>query len=394
MSEKDKFTDPGFVLVTISHALNHGYDGLLPVLYPSLISQFGLSYSLVGMMAMGFRLTSGAFQLIMGFLGRFVRRKVLLGFGLIWQSIANSFMGFSTGFNQILICRSLAGIGSSPQHPTGSSYIAETFSKKKIGKALGINIVAASVGRFVAPFAASLLLPVLGWRATILAFSSLGLIVGVGFLFNKEARRPANWSGKSSYKLLFKGLGEVLRSRIVLTVMVVETVMAFRAGIGDFLPTYFTQELGLTSLTSGLFFTVFLFSGLPAPYFWGYLSDRIERRKVVMLAMGSASILWFILPYVKHNFALIPVLIVLGFACQGVGGVIQAFVAEATNLENRDIIYGIYFTLAFTLGSLSPVIFGYLADTSGFHASFLYVTIVSLLAVFASYFLKEEKIET
>ena len=135
MKEKGMFKDSGFLLVITSHALNHGYDGLLPVLYPSFISQFGLSYSLLGMIAMGYRLTSGAFQLIMGFLGRFVKRKFLLGFGMIWQSIANSFIGLSLGFNQILVSRSLAGIGSSPQHPTGSSYIAETFSKKQLGKA-------------------------------------------------------------------------------------------------------------------------------------------------------------------------------------------------------------------------------------------------------------------
>jgi sugar phosphate permease len=97
MKEKSRFRDSGFLLVITSHALNHGYDGLLPVLYPSFISQFGLSYSLVGVIAMGYRLTSGAFQLIMGFLGRFVRRKILLGFGMIWQSVANSFMGLSTG---------------------------------------------------------------------------------------------------------------------------------------------------------------------------------------------------------------------------------------------------------------------------------------------------------
>lgn len=391
MNEKSRFRDSGFLLVITSHALNHGYDGLFPVLYPSFISQFGLSYSLVGVIAMGYRLTSGAFQLVMGFMGRFVRRKILLGFGMIWQSIANSFIGLSLGFDQVLVSRSLAGIGSSPQHPTGSSYIAETFSKKQLGRALGINIVAASLGRFSAPLAASLLLPVLGWRNTILAFSTLGLAVGVGFLFIKEAKRPANTSGTSGYRLLYKGLGEVLRSRVVLTVMVVETVMAFRVGVGDFLPTYFTRELGMTSLTAGLFFTIFLVSGLPAPYFWGYLSDRLERRKVVMLAMGTASLLWFLLPYVRGEYSLVPTLIVLGFSCQGVGGVIQAFVAEATTPENRDLIYGIYFTLAFVLGSLSPVIFGYLADTSGFQTSFMYVTAVSLSAVLASSFLKEQK---
>jgi MFS family permease len=73
---------------------------------------------------------------------------------------------------------------------------------------------------------------------------------------------------------------------------------------------------------------------------------------------------------------------------QGIAGVVQAFVADATTKENRDIVYGIYFTIGFTIASFSPVIMGYLADTLGFYASFTYVALVSLSAVVASHFLK------
>jgi hypothetical protein len=73
---------------------------------------------------------------------------------------------------------------------------------------------------------------------------------------------------------------------------------------------------------------------------------------------------------------------------QGVGGVIQAFVGEATTLENRDLVYGIYFTLTYSIGSLSPVVLGYVADAFGFQMGFSYMALVSLAAVIASYFLK------
>jgi MFS family permease len=373
----------------VSHALNHAYESVMPVLYPLLIKEFNLQYSSIGLLVMAYRLTSGAFQLLMGFMGRFYQRKILLGVGMIWQSVSNAFLGFSSGFSQMLTARSLAGVGASPQHPTGSAYIAEKFKSRNLGRALGINIGAAGLGRFMAPLAASLLLPVIGWKLTLLCFSGLGLAVGTGFLLIKEPKRPGSWSGKSSLRDLVKGVREIFRNRLVVIVMIVETVMAFRIGISDFLPTYFSEVLGMSSSYSGLLFTGFLVSGLPAPYIWGVLSDRLERRFVVMLAMGVAAALWFILPLVGGSPLLLPLLIVLGFVGQGVGGVIQAFVADVTESENRDIIFGVYFTLAFTIGSISPLIFGLLADAYGFRSAFIYVSSVSVLAVAACYYLKE-----
>lgn len=388
LEEKSKFFDSGFILVTVSHAMNHAYENLLPILYPLLLSEFGLSYSLIGLISMGYRFSGGLLQLLMGFLGRFFRRKYLLGLGLIWQSLSNSFIIFSQNFSHIFISRSLAGIGSSPQHPTGSSYIAETFPKNQVGKALGINLVVASLGMFVTPFIGSLLLVNLGWRLTALIFTIPGLIVGIAFLFIAEKKRSEKFSGISSFKAMSMGVTEVLRKRVILIVMIVEMIMAFRIGANDFIPSFFIKEVGLTPIESGFLFTIFLGAGIPSPYIWGYLSDKIERKKILMLAMGLASILWYLLPFSKNYFGLLIILIPLGFVSQGVGGIVQAFVAEVTMPENRDIIYGIYFTLAFTLGSFSPFIIGSLTDSFGFQTSFTYIGLISLLAVIAAYFMK------
>ncbi len=395
MDDKEKKSVKiGFILVSSSHALNHIYDTLLPVLYPTIISEFNLSYSLVGLLVMGYRLSSGALQITMGFLGRFVRRKILLGVGMIWQTLMNVSISVSNGFENVFVSRTLAGVGSSPQHPTGAAYIAENFSKKQIGRAMGLNLTAAQAGRFLAPFMGTLLLPILGWRTTILVFSIPGLVVGVAFLFIKESKRSSNSGGQSSLAVLSKGLREVFRNRTVLVIMVLETVMAFRAGAADFIPSFLVRGIGMSSLEAGVLFTVFLGSGLPAPFFWGYLSDRFERRKILMLVMGMACILWYLLPYGRDNIQFLMILIPLGFVCQGVGGLIQAYVAVATTMENRDLVYGIYFTLAYTLGSFSPVIQGSLADSFGFQASFWYVALISIFAVIASYFLKAREAPT
>ena len=349
-----------------------------------MISEFNLSYGMIGILAMGYRLTGGALQLVMGFLGRFVRRKILLGLGMIWQCTANTTVAFGQRFEHIFTSRSLAGVGSSPQHPTSAAYIAETFSKERIGRALGINIAAAMTGSFLAPFLGTLVLTAAGWRNTVLAFSVPGFLVGVAFLFMQETKRSQKWSGVSTFSCLYIGLREVLSNRTVVAVMILEAVMAFRVGARDFLPSFFIRDLGMTPFESGIAFTVFVAVGIPAPYFWGYLSDRLERRKVVVLSMSIAAALWFALAYIKSMAQLLVVLLPNGFVGQGIGGVVQAFVAESTSKENRDLAYGIYFTLAFTLGSFSTVILGYLADGFGFQACFVWVALISLLTVVAA----------
>jgi FSR family fosmidomycin resistance protein-like MFS transporter len=385
---KDKSANSGFILVVISHALNHTYDTLLPILYPAIISEFNLSYGSVGMLVMGYRLFSGVLQIIMGFLGRFVKKKILLGFGMIWQSVANAFTTLSPGFGSMFIARSFAGVGASPQHPTGAAYIAENFPKNRLGRAMGLNLTAAQAGRFITPFIGSLVLMSIGWRATLLAFSIPGLVVGIIFLFVAESKPSGDRTDQFTLTVLITGMREVLRNRTVLMVMVVEMTMAFRMGASDFIPSYLVRDLSMTPTEAGVMFTIFLGSGLFAPYLWGYLSDRFGRRRVLMLAMGAATVLWFLIPYGRNNYQLVLILIPLGVVCQGVGGIIQAFVGEVTTKENRDLVYGIYFTLAYSVGSLSPVILGYLADSFGFQMGFSYVALVSLSAIIAAYFLK------
>jgi YNFM family putative membrane transporter len=164
--------------------------------------------------------------------------------------------------------------------------------------------------------------------------------------------------------------------------------MAFRIGARDFIPSFLSQELGGTSLEIGFLFAAFLGSAIPAPYFWGFLSDKFKRRNVVMLAMSVACVLWFFLPYGRGIFQFLLILLPLGFVDQCIGGVIQAFIADRVTKEERDLTFGVYFTVAFTIGSFSPVILGFLADFLSFQATFFHVASVSFLAVIAAYYLK------
>ena len=375
---------PGFALVTISHALNHVYDTLFPILYPSLIAEFELSYSLVGLLALSYRMSSGMLQIVMGFLGRFARMKIILGIGMIWQCIANSFVSISQTFGHVLISRASAGVGSSPQHPVASSYIAKTFSRKQLGRALGTNVAAGQFGNFITPLLASLVVVSIGWRATVLVFTIPGMVTGLGFLLMHEPKHSEAKPSVSSLRFLTDGLREVFRNKAILGVMILQAIMAFRIGARDFLPAYLVNDLGVTTIQTGILFTTFTASAIPAPYVWGFMSDRIGRRAVVLSVMSAAAVFWYLLPYARVTLHLLLILALIGFVGQGVGAVVQAFVADSTTDKNRDLVYGIYFTFTFGLGSMSPLVLGYIADSFGFQACFEWLAMISFAAVLAS----------
>jgi len=48
--------------------------------------------------------------------------------------------------------------------------------------------------------------------------------------------------------------------------MIVDTVMAFRVGAGDFIPSYFVRDLGMTSMEAGTLFATFLGSSMAAHF--------------------------------------------------------------------------------------------------------------------------------
>ena len=79
-------------LVATAHAVGHAYGALLPLLYPTMMAELRFGYSQLGLMIGISRGLGQGLQWLAGYMGRFVPRKILLGFGAIGQGI---FFGLS-----------------------------------------------------------------------------------------------------------------------------------------------------------------------------------------------------------------------------------------------------------------------------------------------------------
>jgi sugar phosphate permease len=374
-------------LVIVLHTLNHMISGGLPILYPDIMNEFDLSYSQLGILRSASTLSAGFPQMFVGLLRRWSPGRVIVAVGNLVNSLLNMLIGLSRGFYQFFALSVLSGIGSSPQHPVGASLITSSTDPSRRGRMLGLNQSVPSLAFTFTPLLAAFLLTRLGWRTTLGVLSAPALVLSLILLFFVRGGRSAEAKSRDAFS--WGRLREALANRNVIAISVLRSVMAFRMGVRTFLPLYFINVLGMTSEVSSLLYSVMLFGGVFGPFFWGYLSDRMNRKPLIIGVMAASSIGYFLLQFVTNIWLLAPLLFLIGFLVQTV--IVQSVLSDSVEASQLDQIFGFYFTIGFTLASVSSVIFGYIVEIYGFAWGFTYIAAVTAVSLVPGFFITEPR---
>jgi len=152
-----------FAIVCSGHFINHFQSAMLGVIYPLMMKEVGMSYLAIASLAGVYNALGSILQASYGFIVPYLRRGVILGIGNCLLGISVIATGFASSFNQFFTARLIGGIGSSPQHPVGSSMLASHFGAAR-GRALAFHTTAGQIGGLLAPLIAALLVTWFGWR--------------------------------------------------------------------------------------------------------------------------------------------------------------------------------------------------------------------------------------
>ena len=375
-------------MVIVLHALNHMVSGGLPILYPDIMDEFGLSYSQLGLIRSAATFSAGFPQMFVGGLRRWMSGRVLIGVGNLINAGLNLLTSVSRGFTQFFALSVLAGVGSSPQHPVGASLVSTASDPSKRGRMLGLNQSAPSLAFSLTPLLAVFLVTRMGWRLTLGVLSVPALLVSLVMIFLVRGSEQAEATTRDA--LSWGRLREALRNRNVLAISLLRSVMAFRMGVRTFLPLYFINVLGVTPETSSVLYSVLLFGGVAGPFFWGYLSDRLNRKPLIIGVVAASSVLYFLVGVVTNLWLLAAVLFLTGFMVQTV--IVQSVLSDSVERSQLDQIFGLYFTIGFTLASVSTVIFGYIIELFGFGWGFTYISAVTLVSLVPAFFITEPRV--
>ena len=394
-------------LVSAAHAVIHAMSVLMPLIYPIIQVEYHLSYTQIGLIVAIPNAVGGFLQIAFGLLGRYVLRKVMLGVGNILVGISTFFTGTIVGFWSLMAWSMVSRIAGAPQHPVGSSYLTDRYGRKRHGYALAWHVAGGNIGTLAVPLIAGPLLGLWGWRPVLYLAALPGIIIGIAILIIVDERdlldrrvsiKAAGTTKRLSWQDGLKALFQPLRSRTLAIIMLVSIIAAGGRGLGNvttYVPLYLQNIRHLNSGTISVLFTLLLIGSVLGPLIGGRLSDRAGRRRLLLFFYGASTIttvLFVIVAGPGMPILLIPLsLLLMGFAVYAESPLLQAYLADYAPPEMRDAAFGLYFALAFGVGSIWSGILGWMIDRFGFDAAFLTMAGSYIVAGLLLLFIRKEQ---
>lgn len=383
----EKSSKPLVYSVILLHMLNHVISGAMPIIYPDLMDEFNIGYGQLGLVRSVAGLSAGFPQMFVGFFRRWFSGRVIVSVGNIINSVMNIAIAAGSGFLQFLGFSVAAGIGSSVQHPIGASIVSNGADPSDRGRMLGLNQSIPSIAFTFTPLITAYMLTWMGWRPTLGILSVPALLLSLFILF--FIRGGSDVEAKTRDALNWGSLKESLHNKNVLSISLLRSIEAFGMGVRTFLPLYFIDVLGLTSERSSILYSILLGGSVLGPVFWGWLSDRINRKPLIIGIIICSSIGYFMLNYVTSYLGLTVLLFFIGFMSQTV--VTQSVLSDSVEKRQLDQTFGLYFTIGFTISSFSSALFGYIVEIFSFYTGFSYIAVVIAISMIPAFFIQEPR---
>ncbi len=142
---------------------------------------------------------------------------------------------------------------------------------------------------------------------------------------------------------------------------------------------YLVQHFGANGITVGAVLTTSAVAGSIAAPLWGSVSDKLGRKRVVLIAQ-AVSLVGYVLLALAHSLAFVFVArAIAGFGSGGLG-VTQSYIADVTQERDRDRAYAL-FGAVFGLGIvLGPVVGGSLIRF-GFAVPFAAAALIEFVTI-------------
>lgn len=359
-----------------------GSDIIYPIWPAFLTDYLKANMTIVGLIdGLGDAIVSIS-QAVSGYLSDKLRkRKIFIWLGYLMGAISRIGYALSKTYHPVLFFRILDRAGKIRSAPR-DAVIADVSSDNTRGKNFGILRSMDNLGAVVGILLCMILFPILGYKNLFLlaAIPSLIGVILIVLFFKEEKVQTKVFKGYS-VKLLNKNL------KILFWVSAIFS-------LGNFSYSFllvFANKNGFPIYSLPVLYLIFTFFASMFSFYFGKLSDKIGRKKVLIFAL----LLWMIsigilisMPYIA-GFVLSSIF--YGLHKASFEPVHKTLISELSPVEYRASILGGFQMVIGLFAFPASFLAGILWDKINIYAPFYFSIVLTLLAIIALLRIKETK---
>lgn len=316
------------------------------------------------------------FSPAVGWLGDRVPRRRLLALGVGVWSLATFATGLCRTFEQMMLARSLLGVGEATYAILAPTLIADLFRREKRNKAITIFYLAIPFGAALGYALGGLIHQWSGWQSAFFIVGVPGLAVAVAALFLPEPRRGATEIHSADHVLPMSAAVyfSLLRNRSYVFNCLGMAMFTFAlGGLQAWAPKFFATARGMDLATANSWLgVVVVIAGLVGTFSGSLIADRVQGRRGGAYFVVSGLSLLTAAPFVLTALLATDATVIFGSLLIGVTLAMMNIGPSNTILTNvvppqiRAAGVAVNLFLIHFLGDIpSPPLMGLTSDLSG-----------------------------
>jgi len=341
---------------------------------------FGVSESLLGLVAPAGTLGFTAIALITGMIAGRIRIRRLIQIGALLTAITTFLIGLSPAYYLFLTAILLRGMASGIPGGLTRPMLGHLYPENR-GRIFNIHEAVWAVGAACGPLFATLILQFGSWR---LAYYSIGIaFLPVFFLLGKTSTFHADIREQP---LTRSQLLLIVKDPVIIAVGVMLFLnVGVEGGFFTWIPYYLSQSLPQSVANFAL--TGFIGAYVPGRLLNSYLTNKFPTTTLILIATITISLLIAVAFFFTGGYGQIAVIVSIGFF---ISTIFPNLFSLAANVypEHSGPINGLMMTFDPLGFSILPAVMGIIANTYGIGLSMRLLIVPVIMVIITLLFLR------